>query len=324
MPPTRVWVAAGVAAVPVLLIALQIVAMREGFQGPLGSLWQDYVGTPKSMSVPWAGLVLALVGISTRRRIIALSAAVAIDVVWAGIRLLAGASFAIGNGPVLVLTGLAVFAWLRWDGTERRNALHAAALGALLILATKVGDVWLHVTVMSRPTVLDEYVLLADHALGDPSWVMGRALDVLGPVVYGVLHWVYIELPVAAIVVAVWQLRRVVSSGRWPTHYLVRTFLVLGLVGPIVYVIFPVVGPMFAFGSDGHGLQLGNYWPGWCRRSTAVPCRWRSTPRPRATACRPCTRPGRSRCSCTPAATPTAAPRRAWCAGAARSGCSPR
>lgn len=247
---------------PVLLIALQIVAMREGFQGPLGSLWQDYVGTPKSMSVPWAGLVLALVGISTRRRILALSAAVAIDVVWLGIRLLAGESFAIGNGPVIVLTGLAVFAWLRWDGTERRNALHAAALGALLILATKVGDVWLHVTVLSRPTVLDEYVLLADHALGDPSWVMGRVLDVLGPVVYGVLHWVYIELPVAAIAVAVWQLRRVVSSGRWPTHYLVRTFLVLGLVGPIVYVIFPVVGPMFAFGADGHGLQLGNYWPG--------------------------------------------------------------
>ncbi|PXX65179.1 PAP2 superfamily protein [Nocardia tenerifensis] len=261
MPPTRVWVAAGVAAVPVLLIALQIVAVREDFQGPLGSLWQDYVGTPKSMSVPWAGLVLALVGLPMKRRIVALSAAAGIDLVWAGIRLLAGESFAIGNGPVIVLTGLAVFAWLRWDGTERRNALHAAALGALLILATKVGDVWLHVTIMSRPTVLDEYVLLADHALGDPSWVMGRVLDVLGPVVYGVLHWVYIELPVAAIVVAVWQLRRVASGGRWPSHYLVRTFLVLGLVGPIVYVIFPVVGPMFAFGSDGHGLQLGNYWP---------------------------------------------------------------
>nr|WP_107659715.1 phosphatase PAP2 family protein [Nocardia suismassiliense] len=262
VPPTRVWVAAGVAAVPVLLIALQIVAVREGVQGPLGSLWQDYVGTPKSMSVPWAGLILALVGISTRHRIIALSAAVAIDAVWAGIRLLSGASFAVGNGPVIVLTGLAIVAWLRWDGTERRSALHAAALGALLILATKVGDVWLHVTIMSRPAVLDEYVLLADHALGDPSWVMGRVLDVLGPVVYGVLHWVYIELPVAAIAVAVWQLRRVVSSGRWPTHYLVRTFLVLGLVGPVVYVIFPVVGPMFAFGADGNGLQLGNYWPG--------------------------------------------------------------
>ncbi|WP_406267291.1 DUF5933 domain-containing protein [Nocardia sp. NBC_00881] len=261
-PQTRVWVPAAIAAVPVLMVALQVVAVVHGVEGPLGSLWRDYVGTPKSMSVPWAGLLLALVGISARRRMVALGAAVTIDVVWAGVRLLAGDPFAIGNGPVIVLTALAGVAWLRWAGAERRDALHAAALGALLVLATKVGDVWLHITVISRPTVLDEYVILADHALGDPSWVLGRALDALGPVVYAVLHWVYIELPVAAIVVAMWQLRRVVSSGRWPSHYLVRTFLVLGLLGPIVYVLFPIVGPMFAFGPDGHGLQLGNYWPG--------------------------------------------------------------
>ncbi|WP_040784349.1 phosphatase PAP2 family protein [Nocardia pneumoniae] len=261
-PRTRSWVVAAVAAVPAVLIALQIVAIGQGFEGPLDSLWRDYVGTPKSMSVPWAGLILALVGVSVRRRLVAVGAAVAIDVVWAGVRLLAGEPFAIGNGPVIVLTALALLAWLRWTGAERRDALHAAALGALLILATKVGDVWLHITVIARPTVLDEYVILADHALGDPSWVLGRAIDALGPVVYGVLHWVYIELPVAAIVVAVWQLRGVVSSGRWPSHYLVRTFLVLGLIGPLVYVLFPVVGPMFAYGPDGDGLQLGNYWPG--------------------------------------------------------------
>ncbi|WP_029893170.1 DUF5933 domain-containing protein, partial [Nocardia brasiliensis] len=126
MPSPRVWVAAAVAAVPVLLIALQGVAMWQGFEGPLGSLWRDYVGTPKSMSVPWAGLILALVGLAGRRRLIVLGAAVGIDVVWASIRLLAGEPFAIGNGPVLALTALAVFAWLRWDGADRRNALHAA------------------------------------------------------------------------------------------------------------------------------------------------------------------------------------------------------
>ncbi|MGW4714115.1 DUF5933 domain-containing protein [Nocardia sp. NPDC004260] len=262
VPRTRIRVVAAVAAVPVLLIVLQGVAIWQGFEGPLESLGRDYIGTPKSMSVPWAGLVLALVGVSARRRLVAVGVAAAIDVAWAGVRLLAGEPFAIGNGPVIVLTGLALVAWLRWSGTERRDALHAAALGALLVLATKVGDVWLHVTVIGRPTVLDEYVILADHALGDPSWVLGRAVDTLGPVVYAVLHWVYIELPVAAIVVAVWQLRRVVSSGRWPSHYLVRTFLVLGLIGPLVYVLFPVVGPMFAYGPDGNGLQLGNYWPG--------------------------------------------------------------
>jgi hypothetical protein len=47
----------------------------------------------------------------------------------------------------------------------------------------------------------------------------------------------------------------------WPKHYLVRTFLLIGLIGPIIYVIFPVVGPAFAFGADGHGFQIANYWP---------------------------------------------------------------
>ncbi|MFR9750661.1 DUF5933 domain-containing protein [Nocardia sp. 004] len=265
-PSGRGWrtgalVAVAVVAVPVLLIALQVIAARQGFEGPLASLWRDYLGTPKSMSVPWAGLILALVGISVRRRLFAVGIAVAIDMVWAGVRLSTGAPFAIGNGPTIVLTALGLLAWLRWTGIERRDALRSVALGALLILATKVGDVWLHITVLDSPAVLDEYVLLADHALGDPSWVLGRVIEALGPVAYAVLHWVYIELPVAAIVVAVWQLRRVLSTRQWPAHHLVRTFLVLGLIGPLVYVLFPVVGPIFAFGPDGNGLQVGNYWP---------------------------------------------------------------
>ncbi|MEV0435287.1 DUF5933 domain-containing protein [Nocardia sp. NPDC050413] len=257
----RTLAAVAVSAVLLLLIGLQIAASISGFEGPLASLARDYVGTPKSMSVPWAGLVLALVGVSARRRVFAVSAAIGIDAVFVALRLLDGKPFTVGNGPTIVLTALAIIAAVRWQGRERTDALKAAALGALLILATKVGDVWLHVTSAVHPTVLDEYLLLADHALGDPSWVVGRVLEVLGPEVYAVLHWVYIELPVAAIVVAVWQLRGVVTTGIWPGHYLVRTFLVLGLVGPLFYVLFPVVGPMFAFGADGNGFQFGNFWP---------------------------------------------------------------
>lgn len=265
----QVAVIAAVACVPLLLVVLQIVASHKGFEGPLESIWHDYVGTPKSMSVPWAGLALALVGLNWKWRGLALASAVGIDAVFAVGRVLAGGHFGLGNGPTIVLTAIGVGAWWGWrtavrDGADVRpftTALHAAALGALLTLATKVGDVWLHVTIMAGPKVLDPYVVLADHALGDPSWVMGQVLDALGPVVYAVLHWVYIELPVAAMVVAVWQLRGVVSTRVWPNHYLVRTFLVLGLVGPVVYVLFPVVGPMFAFGPDGHGLQIGDFWP---------------------------------------------------------------
>lgn len=258
-PHYAAWVL--VTAVPALLVVLQTVAVRNNFEGPLHSLWEDFAGTPKSVSVPWAGLALALVGLSWRWRFITVGVAVIVDAVGASIRVFLGGPLTIGNGAVIALTAVVLIAWLGWEGVPKRNALHAAALGSLLIIATKVGDVWLHFTVVAGPEVRDRYLVLADHAFGEPAWVMGRVIDALGPVVYGVLHWVYIELPVAAMVVAVWQLRKVVRTGVWPRHYLVRTFLVLGLVGPVIYLIFPVVGPMFAYGPDGHGLQIGDYWP---------------------------------------------------------------
>ena len=258
---SRIRVIGAIAAVVAVLIALQIYASTQATLGPLESLWNDYAGTPKSMTLPWAGLLLTMVGLPWRRRFLALGAALTIDALYAAPRFLLTGTIAVGNGPIIVLTGIVVLACMRWTGVERRNALYAAALGALLILATKVGDIWLGVTIHTQPMVLDEYVMLADHALGQPSWHVGRLLEVLGPQAVWVLHWVYIELPAAAAVVAVWQLRRVVTSGRWPDHFLVRTFLVLGLVGPLFYVLFPVVGPMFAFGPDGGGAQLGNFWP---------------------------------------------------------------
>lgn len=245
-------VAAGLA----ILIALQIFASSRGFEGPLTSLFNDFAGTPKSASVPWAGLALAMVGLTNRQRVLALSSAVALDVVIAAIRYLAGGPLTVGNGAVIVLTAIGVYAGAKWQGEQRRSALMGVGLGALLIVATKFGDVWLHITILAGPQVLDQYAQLADHALGNPSWVMGEVVDALGSVGYGVLHWVYIELPVAAIVVALYQLRK-----GWPSHHLVRTFLLIGLVGPVFYILFPVVGPIFAFGADGNGFQVGDFWP---------------------------------------------------------------
>ncbi|MGW6693783.1 DUF5933 domain-containing protein [Rhodococcus sp. NPDC054953] len=247
---------AAVATVVVAMLVLQVVATRSGFEGPVQSLARDFVGTPKSMSVPWAGLALGLVGLTNRQRVAAVAAAVGIDLVFLAGRLLQDGPFAVGNGPTWVLTLIAVVAAVRWTGERRRSVLLGAGFGALLIVATKIGDVWLQITVMTRPAVLDEYLELADRAFGSPSWVMGQVVDALGPVGYGVLHWVYIELPVAAIVVALWQLR-----AGWAGHHLVRTFLAIGLIGPVFYLLFPVVGPDFAFGTAGQGAQLGDYWP---------------------------------------------------------------
>ncbi|MFQ6329111.1 DUF5933 domain-containing protein [Nocardia sp. CWNU-33] len=250
----------GIIAAISVLVAGQIVAAHIHALGPLTSLFRDYAGTPKSATTPWAGFLLALVGVTTRVRVTALAAAVGLDLVFVTIRTLEGRPFTVGNGPTIVLTLLAVIAALRWTGTRRRTALHTVALGALLILATKVGEIWLDITAWTSPQVLDPYVQLADRALGSPSWLVGHALEVAGPVPLGLVRWVYFELPVAAIVVAIWQLRGV-TTGLWPRHHLVRTFLTLGLIGPVFYVVFPVVGPILAFGSWGHGMELANVWP---------------------------------------------------------------
>lgn len=243
-----------------MLVGLQVAAVGAGFQGPLHSLISDYVATPKSATVPWVGLGVAMVGVPNRYRIYALSAAAALDVVFAADRLVRGGAFTFGNGPLIVLTGLTVLVLWRWEGVRRTCAMHGIAFAILFILATKVGDTWLRLTAIIRPTVLDEYALLADHALAQPSWLLGRVVDAAGPVFSGVLHWVYIELPAAALVVALYQLRNVTTAG-WPCHFVFRTFLLLGLIGPVIYVMFPLVGPDFAFGTAGQGFQVGDYWP---------------------------------------------------------------
>ena len=72
---------------------------------------------------------------------------------------------------------------------------------------------------------------------------------------------VYGQLPLAAAVVALYQLRNVAIERRFPGHHLVRTFLVIGLLGPGVYMLFPTVGPIFAYGADGGHWAVANLWP---------------------------------------------------------------
>ncbi|MDG3016265.1 phosphatase PAP2 family protein [Corynebacteriales bacterium D3-21] len=250
------WIALAVAAV-VFLILLELASAHYGFTGPTVNLLHDLVGPPKSGPVLWAGLALAVVRLPPRARWTAVASAAGIDVLFAAARFaFTDDRVTFGNGALLTILGIAVLASVRWSGPRRADALKGVGLGMLLIVATKVGDAWLTITALTRPMVLDQYVQTSDRALGNPSWVMGRVVDALGPVGYQVLHTVYIELPVGAMVVALWQLRN-----HWPEHHLVRTFLLIGILGPLIYLVFPVVGPVFAFGADGGAWAVANVWP---------------------------------------------------------------
>lgn len=255
---SRLVPAAGLGVAVLLLAIAQAWASAHSVMGPLRSLVDDYFANPQSAAVSWAGLGLACIGVPARARAIALVAAGVLDLLTLGLQMASGWHVSIGTGPTLALTALTVVV-LRWEGQRRRTALQAIAFGVLLVMASKLADTWLMVSIVAGPRVLDQYVQLADRALGEPAWVVGRLLDTLGPIPSHVLHVVYIQLPVAAVVVAVWQLRHV-STSSWPRHHLVRTFLLLGVIGPLGYVLFPVVGPVFAYGPLGHGLEIGD-WP---------------------------------------------------------------
>nr|WP_268822794.1 phosphatase PAP2 family protein [Yinghuangia soli] len=254
------WTAVGVVALA-FLTAMEIAARHYGNPGPLTTHARELVFTPDSGPQLYAGLALMMVVLTWRQRFLALGAAAGIDVVFALVRWGADADQKFGNGALWVLWGCALFALVKLRGRDRVLLLQGVGLGLLLVLGNQTGDTWLTITSETRPEVLDPYVVTADHALGDPSWLMGRAVEATDPVSSHLLAAIYGQLPLAAALVALYQLRHVATERRFPSHHLVRTFLAIGLLGPAVYMIFPVVGPIFAYGADGGQWAVANLWP---------------------------------------------------------------
>ncbi|MET7451378.1 phosphatase PAP2 family protein [Streptomyces sp. NPDC005574] len=246
------------------LVALECAVRHYGLPGPITTLGREVIFPPKSGGLLYAGMALMLVVLTWRQRCIALGAAIGVDIAFwvvrsaAGIRVVDGHPF--GIGALWVILGCAVLAVTRRTGRERVLLLQGVGLALLLMVGRKTGDAWLAITARARPMVLDQYVATADHALGNPSWLVGRIVTASGPIGYNVLDFVYGQLPVAAVLVALYQLRDVAADRRFPRHHLVRTFLLIGLLGPAFYMIFPVVGPVFAYGTGAEHWQGISLW----------------------------------------------------------------
>ncbi|MET9825144.1 MULTISPECIES: phosphatase PAP2 family protein [unclassified Streptomyces] len=254
------WTAAGVVTLG-FLVALEFAARHYGVRGPITNQAREVVFAPDSGPLLYAGLALTMVVLTWRRRLLAAGAAIGIDLLFWLVRWAVGADMNFGNGALWVVLGCAVVAVTRRTGGERALLLKGAGLGLLLVAGHKTGDTWLLITSETRTAVLDPYVATADQALGNPSWVFGRLVDATEPVGGHVLHLVYGQLPLAAALVGLYQLRHVAAERRFPSHHLVRTFLVIGLLGPAIYMVFPVVGPVFAYGADGGQWAVGHLWP---------------------------------------------------------------
>ncbi|WHM41519.1 phosphatase PAP2 family protein [Streptomyces sp. BPTC-684] len=254
------WAAASAVALG-FLVALEIAARHYGVRGPITNQVREVIFAPKSGPLLYASMALMMVVLTWRQRFIAVGAAIGIDIAFFAVRWALDAKMMFGNGALWVILGCAVIAVTRRTGRERVLLLKGVGLGLLLVAGRKTGDAWLLITWKTRPMVLDQYVATADHALGNPSWVAGRIVEATGPIGAHVLDWVYIQLAVAAVAVTLYQLRNVAVERRFPGHHLVRTFLVVGLLGPAIYMIFPVVGPIFAYGADGGHWAVADLWP---------------------------------------------------------------
>ncbi|MEU9304905.1 DUF5933 domain-containing protein [Streptomyces sp. NPDC048269] len=254
------WVAVSVVALG-FLIGLEIAARRYGEAGPITNQAREVIFAPKSGTVLYVSMALMTVVLTWRQRFIAVGAAIGIDLVFWLVRWAVDAEMMFGNGALWVTLACAVIAVTRRTGRDRVLLLKGVGLALLLVAGRKTGYTWLLITSKTRQSVLDQYVATADHALGNPSWVVGRIVEATGTVGAHVLEWVYIQLAVAAVVVALYQLRNVAAERCFPAHHLVRTFLVIGLLGPGIYMIYPVVGPIFAYGADGGHWAVADLWP---------------------------------------------------------------
>ncbi|MES5819395.1 phosphatase PAP2 family protein [Streptomyces sp. RG80] len=245
------WVVAG-AATLALFVTLEIAARHYGLRGPITYQLRELVLPPKSGGLLYAGMALMLVVLPWRQRFLALGTALGLDVLFALARWVFDVKATgnlYGNGALWVILGCGVLAITRRTGRERTLLLKGVGLALLLVVGRKAGDTWLLLTSASRHWVLDQYVATADHALGNPSWLVGRFVTATGAVGFNFLDFVYGQLALAAVAVALYQLRNVATERAFPRHHLVRTFLVIGLLGPAVYMVYPVVGPIFAYGN---------------------------------------------------------------------------
>ena len=247
----------GVVVAVVALGVVEAVCAHLGVRGPVVTLVRTYSREEPAAPAVYCALAVALVLAPRGLRWPTLGVAIVVDLGFALQRLLVhGRLTSFGNGALVALTVLTVYSvvWVR--APLRYDAVRGLACAWAFVAATTVGNAWLQVTAHAEPQVLDEYTALADRALGSPSRAVGQVFDVLGPVGRGPFVAVYALLPVAAVGVAVVQLR-----GGWARHNVVLSFVVVGAFGPLVYLLFPVVGPAFAFGPQGGGFAVSTSWP---------------------------------------------------------------
>jgi hypothetical protein len=145
-----------------------------------------------------------------------------------------GLGLAALGGSILFATGP--------DRTEGRAFL---LLAAALLGSTIVGPFFLFLGIQIHPVTYDAQLYAADGALGlQPSFVVGQWLARF-PFLAQTASVFYETLALMFLLILVLQLR----AARLPVLDILPVFLIAGVAGVLLYLVFPVVGPVFAFGT---------------------------------------------------------------------------
>jgi PAP2 superfamily protein len=209
-------------------LSLRIVATNILFAIGFGSPVVLYV----SSLPPWREALVAL----------ALGGAITLALA-AGLGELGVAQMVIGLGLGSLLT-------LSWRAVRARNDERIVALLYLLpsimaLIFTLQAGVFLGALPQAIPFTFDSLAYVADSGFGfQPSFALGRVFAAL-PALAWICFVIYAAPPPILTFVYSLQLR----AGRPPPIDAITVLLVLGLAGYAFYFLYPVCGPLFAFGA---------------------------------------------------------------------------
>lgn len=146
--------------------------------------------------------------------------------------------------------GIAFLGRLLWDvwrkkGLQRSDALLFLLPAAVALLVTLQAGMFWYYLASTFPMTYDSYAFALDEAYGFSwSFAVGQLFQKF-PLLAAICYAIYVAPPPALIFVYALQVR----GRRKPPVDVVTVLLVLLLVGYGLFFLFPVCGPLFAFGS---------------------------------------------------------------------------
>ena len=239
------------AVLGLLWLGCEIAALAGVGKSPLGMAYANSVADPFYQAALAGSVLIFFVSRPTGRDLAGLlGAGLAASLA------LKGLGLALGNdlplfchlllGFALASVSLLARRVRAGTGPDRERALALLLLAALIPGFTIINAFFIPLSIELCPSTYDGLLYAVDGAFGaQPSFLAGQLL-VRWPLLANVAMVVYNTLPFEFVLVLLLQLR----VGRLPNGSVFWPFISAAVVGFLVYLVFPVVGPVYLFEKD--------------------------------------------------------------------------